>query len=107
MRTISAQSPTGGSTKSIAPAAMALRGIPSNFAVSSCANVIPPSAFTAFEPSVPSDAVPERMTLMARLPRSAASERSSASIGITARSPRGSTRSTPSANVTAPSGGAT
>ena len=44
----------------------ALRGIESYFAVSSWANVMPPSALIASSPSVPSVAVPDRITPMAR-----------------------------------------
>ena len=54
---------------------MALRGIPSYFAVSgSCANVMPPSTLIARSPSVPSVAVPERITPTARSFWSAASD---------------------------------
>jgi hypothetical protein len=46
---------------------MALRGMLSYWAdFGSCAKVIPPSALTDSNPSVPSVAVPERMTPMAR-----------------------------------------
>jgi hypothetical protein len=54
---------------------MALRGMPSYFALlMSWAKVMPPSLLIAFSPMVPSEAVPERITPIARLPRSAASE---------------------------------
>ncbi len=58
---------SGDNTKSTTPAAIALRGMLSKVALSSCANVIPPSALIASRPMVPSDALPERMTPMARL----------------------------------------
>lgn len=62
---------------------MALRGMLLYFAdFSSCAKVIPPAAFTATLPRVPSEAVPERMTLMARSPRSLASEFKKWSMGM-------------------------
>ena len=58
----------GGRTKSTAPEAIALRGMPSNFAdCGASANVMPPAALIAFSPSAPSDAVPERITPIARL----------------------------------------
>src|SRR6058998_3565363 len=60
----------GGRTKSTAPEATALRGMLSNFAdCGASANVVPPSALIAFSPSAPSDALPERITPIAR-PRS-------------------------------------
>ena len=44
--------PDGGSTKSTTPAAMALPGMPSNFAVAvSCAKVMPPAALIACRPT--------------------------------------------------------
>ena len=47
---------------------MALRGILSYLAdFGACAKVIPPSALIASNPSVPSVAVPDRMTPMARV----------------------------------------
>ena len=50
--------------------------MPSNFAdEGSCANVMPPSAFTAFNPRVPSDAVPDRTIPIALLVLSPASDR--------------------------------
>src|SRR5438477_5491 len=50
----------GGRTKSTAPEAMALRGMPSNFAdCGASANVMPPSALIARSPSAPSDAPAE------------------------------------------------
>ena len=58
----------GGSTKSIAPMLIAACGICGNFAVSSCANVIPPSALMALHPSAPSESEPDSTTAMARLP---------------------------------------
>ena len=64
----------GESTKSTQPAATALRGIESYLADSSCAKVIPPSALMASSPSVPSVAVPERITPMARSRWSCASD---------------------------------
>ena len=48
--------------------AMAARGIPSYFAVSGfCANVIPRAPLTSRTPVAPSDAVPDKMTPIARL----------------------------------------
>ena len=70
-----ARSASGGSTKSTQPAAMALCGMPSCCALSSCAKVMPPSALIASSPSVPSLAVPERITPIAWWRRSSASER--------------------------------
>ena len=66
MRASSLAMSSGESTKSTQPAATALRGIESYRAESSCANVIPPSALMASRPSVPSVAVPERITPIAR-----------------------------------------
>ena len=44
--------PSGGSTKSTHPAAIALRGMPSYFAdFPSCAKVIPPAALIAARPA--------------------------------------------------------
>src|SRR5438874_12549665 len=55
---------------------MALCGMPSNLAdFSSWAKVMPPSALVAANPKVPSEAVPERITPIALLPWSSASER--------------------------------
>jgi hypothetical protein len=66
----------GGRTKSTQPALTALCGMLAYLADSSSwAKVIPPAALMAREPSVPSEAVPDRMTLMARLPRASARER--------------------------------
>ena len=65
MRTISRAIPSGGSTKSTQPEAMALCGIPSCWAVASWAKVMPPSALIASSPRVPSVAVPDRTTPMA------------------------------------------
>ncbi len=46
---------------------MALSGMPANDAdAGSCAITIPDSPLIVFEPTVPSDPVPERMTPMAR-----------------------------------------
>ena len=62
--------------KSTQPAAMALCGMPSNLAdFSSWAKVIPSSALIAANPKVPSEAVPERITPIALLRWSSASER--------------------------------
>ena len=47
----------------------------------SCAKAMPPCALMAFMPCVPSEAVPERMTPIALLPRSSASERKKWSMG--------------------------
>src|SRR5438128_12150341 len=73
----------GERTKSTQPAAMALLGMPSNLAdFSSWAKVIPPSALIAVNPKVPSEAVPERITPIALLLWSSASERKNRSIGM-------------------------
>src|SRR5256712_4516315 len=100
----------GGRTKSTAPEAMALRGMPSNFAdCGASANVMPPSALIAFSPSAPSDALPERITPIARMFMSSASERRKRSIGMWG--PRSSDRCarfrTPSAMVMLVFGGMT
>jgi len=53
---------SGGSTKSTRPVAITLVGMPDWPAVSgACAITMPPAAFTARAPSVPSVPVPERM----------------------------------------------
>ena len=57
---------SGASTKSTQPAAIALCGIESYLADSSWAKVIPPSALIASSPNVPSVAVPESTTPIAR-----------------------------------------
>ena len=72
---------SGLRTKSTQPAATALRGIESYLADSSCAKVMPPSALIASSPSVPSVAVPERITPIARSRWSCASDSKKASIG--------------------------
>ena len=71
----------GESTRSTQPAATALRGIESYLAESSCAKVIPPSALIASNPSVPSLAVPDSTTPMARSRWSCASDSKKESIG--------------------------
>ena len=81
MRASSFAMSSGERTKSTQPAATALRGIESYLAESSCANVIPPSALIASSPSVPSVAVPERITPMARSRWSCASDSKKKSIG--------------------------
>ena len=63
-----------------AAAAIALRGIESCLAVLSCAKMIPPSALIASRLSVPSLAVPESTTPMARSWRSCASDSKKESI---------------------------
>ncbi len=68
MRPISRAISSGGSTKSTQPLATALRGMLSCWAVSSWAKVIPPSALISSSPSVPSVAVPDRTTPIARSP---------------------------------------
>jgi len=70
----------GESTRSTQPTAMALRGIESCLAVLSCAKMIPPSALIASRLSVPSLAVPESATPMARSWRSCASDSKKESI---------------------------
>ena len=65
------------------PVAMAARGMPSYFAVSGfCANVIPPAALISRTPVAPSDAVPDKITPMARLWACSASEVRNESIGV-------------------------
>ena len=65
--------PFGLITKSMQPAFTALCGMPLYLADSlSCAKVIPPAALMAMHPSVPSEAVPDKITPMARSPRSLA-----------------------------------
>ena len=66
---------SGGSTKSTAPVAIALRGMPCCSAVASWAKVIPPAALISWMPSVPSFAVPDSTTPMALCPCSSASAR--------------------------------
>ncbi len=74
---------SGGRTKSTQPAATALRGMPSYLAdFSSCAKVMPPADLMASSPRVPSDAVPDRTTPIARLPASSAREPKKWSIGM-------------------------
>ena len=59
----------GTATMSAKPAVMALRGIESNCAdEGSWATVRPPTAFSACNPSVPSDPMPDSTTPMAREP---------------------------------------
>src|SRR5204863_2890989 len=65
----------GGRTRSTKPERIALRGIASNFALSSvCAKVKPPAALIARNPAVPSLPVPESTMPIARDPRSSASD---------------------------------
>ncbi len=61
---------------------MAFRGMPSNFAERSWQKVTPPADLMALRPSVPSDAVPERIAPMELAPLSFASETRNASIGL-------------------------
>jgi hypothetical protein len=100
---------SGFSTKSTQPAAIALRGMESYRADSSCANVIPPSALMASNPSVPSVAVPDRITPIARPPWSCASD--SRKMSIERFGPdafgRGSSRNVAFAMVRLLSGGIT
>ena len=70
----------GESTRSTQQAAMALRGIESCLAVLSSAKMIPSSALIASRLSVPSLAVPESTTPMARSWRSCASDSKKESI---------------------------
>ena len=88
---------SGERTKSTYPAATALRGIDSYLADSSCANVIPSAALMASRPSVPSVAVPERITPMARSRWSSASDSKKKSMACCGRRPvaRGSSLNTP------------
>ena len=77
-----------GATISASPESIALRGMPSNFAVAgSCTNTTPPFSLMARNPSVPSEPMPERITPMLCSCRSCARERRKKSIGK--RSPRG------------------
>ena len=87
----------GESTKSTQPAATALRGIELKRAESSCAKVRPPSALMASRPSVPSVALPERITPMARShwSRARASRKWSMERGATRCGGRGRSCSTP------------
>ena len=73
---------SGGRTRSIAPLAIALCGMPACWAdCSSWANVRPPAALISEMPSVPSDPVPERITPIADGPCTAASDRRKWSTG--------------------------
>ena len=72
----------GGRTRSTMPVAMAARGMPSYLAVSgSCARVMPPTDLMSRMPAAPSDAVPDRMTPIARWCAASASERRKKSTG--------------------------
>lgn len=61
---------------------MALCAITRCFAESSWANVMPPSALTAFMPMAPSEPLPEKMTATARLRLLSASEWKKQSMGM-------------------------
>ena len=68
--------PAGGRQKSAQPLSIALRGMPSYFALAgSCANVIPPVSLIARRPKVPSVPVPDSTMPIERVPWSAASDR--------------------------------
>ena len=74
---------SGGRTKSTQPVATAACGMVANFAVAaSCANVTPPAALMASTPAEPSEPVPDRITPMALLPHSSASDRRKRSMGM-------------------------
>ena len=76
-----------GRTRSTAPAIMALRGMPSWTASSgSCTMTRPHSCLMAFDPTLPSAPVPERITQTDRAPHAAANEFSRKSNGR--RAPR-------------------
>ncbi len=78
----------------------ALRGMPACLAVSSSwAKVMPPAALISSSPRVPSVPVPDRITPMAPVCRSSASDLKKRSIGRCGPclSPHGSSRKTPSA----------
>ena len=71
-----------GATISATTASIALRGIPSNLAVSGdCTSTIPYFSLMAFRPRLPSDPMPERMTPMLLPLRSSAIERKKTSMG--------------------------
>ena len=60
---------SGGRQKSAQPLSIALRGMPSYFAVAgSCANVMPPASLIALRPKVPSVPVPDSTMPIARGP---------------------------------------
>ena len=75
MRASSMAMRSGGRTRSTQPVSMALRGMPSNLAVSgSWAKVNPPASLMAFMPADPSEAVPDKTTPTACDPRLLTSE---------------------------------
>ena len=75
--------PSGGRTKSTQSVATAACGMEANFAVDwSCAKVTPPAALMACTPAEPSVPAPERITPIARLPHSSASDRRNRSMGM-------------------------
>ena len=67
MRSSSRAMPSGGRIESTEPAATAARGMSGNLAVSSWANVMPPSDLIALRPRAPSESVPDKMTPIARI----------------------------------------
>lgn len=95
--------------KSTHPAVIALRGMPSCWAVPSWANVIPLADLIAASPRVPSVPVPERMTPTARWLPCSANERRNASTGRCwpGVSCRGSSRKWPSVIIIVRFGGMT
>ena len=82
MRPSSLAMASGPRTKSTHPAAIALRGIELYRAEASWAKVSPPSALMASSPSVPSLAVPDRITPIARSFWSSASDSKKASMTL-------------------------
>ena len=72
----------GESTQSATPASRAVRGIPSNWALSTSWTITsPPASWTSRIPRDPSLPPPERTTATARGPQSWASDRKKMSIG--------------------------
>src|SRR5215471_8444748 len=74
----------GGKTKSTTPAAIAVLGMLSNLADWSWQKVMPVAALMALSPTVPSDAVPDRITPIELAPISWASDVKNTSIGLCA-----------------------
>ena len=73
----------GESARSIIPVAIAARGMPSYLAESGvCAIVMPPTALISLMPIAPSEAVPDRMTPMARSCAQRARDSKKTSMGL-------------------------
>lgn len=109
MRASSRPISPGGRTKSTAPVATALCGMPLWTALSSWAKVMPPAVLISWMPTVPSLAVPESTMPIALWPCSSASERMKWSTGrCTPRSSvRGASCSRPWLNTMSLPGGIT